>query len=568
MSSNKKLEQGITSAIEKDQQKQAETILISARAAMAMQPHFVPIQIDGLNILELTLKGKIAFAQKEQTEAEINWVNSMKKKYAEQKQALEETGKKKAGRTDEEELEAIYRETIGKALGLIVYDFKDLKNQLLRFIKARHKNSIRIIPGNNRRSGFYANGKKLDIISFVELLNRGPAIVYLGGSTDNNILGVMYASYSAAGTGLFTPFFNQMLAGKDAYVPELRGRAPSLLQISEDYIKTIESAQNKASGKIKNILGIDIGHLAGTTSYIRTVLQQKIENIRTWLDSAETILTQDRRNEILGILDKQSNKLLSELSKNIPGKQTYGQLIENKIIELRIDQFFTNYNIIVVVPQERFENQYFFGTQIEYVIAKHVRDNITEYRKSPTLTEFITTILVETLKKGKLSPNLKNYKSSKITKLVVAGVNKKLTSIKFFKGTVKKGNLTSGKLNTVKKQKPVSETVVDDTITLQKLLDANLVQTIKQNMGSGNRRDILNLRSGRFAESVQVNSISQSRQGMITAFYTYMRNPYATFSEGGRQQNPRSRDPKLLISKSIRQLAQQITQQRLRAVLV
>jgi len=105
-------------------------------------------------------------------------------------------------------------------------------------------------------------------------------------------------------------------------------------------------------------------------------------------------------------------------------------------------------------------------------------------------------------------------------------------------------------------------------VNLENLLNAKLTQTIKQNMGSGNRRDILNLRSGRFAESVRVERISESRQGMVTAFYTYMRNPYATFSEGGRQQNPRSRDPKLLISKSIRQLAQQITQQRLRAVLV
>jgi len=121
-----------------------------------------------------------------------------------------------------------------------------------------------------------------------------------------------------------------------------------------------------------------------------------------------------------------------------------------------------------------------------------------------------------------------------------------------------------------KKLNPSIENIIpiDNIITLQKLLDANLVQTIKQNMGSGNRRDILNLRSGRFAESVRVDNISQSRQGMITAFYTYMRNPYATFSQGGRQQNPRSRDPKLLITNSIRQLAQQITQQRLRAVLV
>lgn len=102
--------------------------------------------------------------------------------------------------------------------------------------------------------------------------------------------------------------------------------------------------------------------------------------------------------------------------------------------------------------------------------------------------------------------------------------------------------------------------------SLQSLLDATLVQQIKQNMGNGTRGDILNLRTGRFAESVQVERLVESRAGMITAFYSYMKNPYATFSDGGRQQSPRSRDPKLLIAKSIREIAQQQVANRLRAV--
>ena len=103
---------------------------------------------------------------------------------------------------------------------------------------------------------------------------------------------------------------------------------------------------------------------------------------------------------------------------------------------------------------------------------------------------------------------------------------------------------------------------------LQTLINAQLVEQIKQNMGSGNRRDILNLRTGRFAESVKVERLSESRAGMITAFYNYMRNPYGTFSEGGKQELPRSRDPKLLISKSIREIAQAKVKNRLRAVLI
>jgi hypothetical protein len=62
--------------------------------------------------------------------------------------------------------------------------------------------------------------------------------------------------------------------------------------------------------------------------------------------------------------------------------------------------------------------------------------------------------------------------------------------------------------------------------------------------------------------------MSESRQGMITAFYSYMRNPYGTFAEGGAQEFPASRNPKLLIAQSIRQQAGTQVANRMRAVLV
>lgn len=104
--------------------------------------------------------------------------------------------------------------------------------------------------------------------------------------------------------------------------------------------------------------------------------------------------------------------------------------------------------------------------------------------------------------------------------------------------------------------------------SLQRLLDANLTQKIKENMGDGTRRDVLNLRSGRFAESARVERLSESREGMITAFYTYMKNPYQTFEPEFKQGSPSSRNPRLLISKSIREIAATQVANRMRAVLV
>lgn len=103
--------------------------------------------------------------------------------------------------------------------------------------------------------------------------------------------------------------------------------------------------------------------------------------------------------------------------------------------------------------------------------------------------------------------------------------------------------------------------------SLQNLINNQLSETIQKNMGDGTRKDILNYRTGRFANSAKVERMSQSREGMITAFYTYMRNPYGTFSEGGAQGIPKSRDPKLLISKSIREIAATQVANRMRAVL-
>lgn len=102
--------------------------------------------------------------------------------------------------------------------------------------------------------------------------------------------------------------------------------------------------------------------------------------------------------------------------------------------------------------------------------------------------------------------------------------------------------------------------------SLEAILRENINDRVKANMGTGSSREVLNYRTGRIAESVGISKVSESRAGLISVFYSYMKNPYATFSEGGRQQNPRSRDPKKLISKSIRDIAIPLVGNRLRAV--
>jgi hypothetical protein len=194
-------------------------------------------------------------------------------------------------------------------------------------------------------------------------------------------------------------------------------------------------------------------------------------------------------------------------------------------------------------------------TKADTTISKRLSRYILNHKKSPNAIEYLRQILVNTItgstteKYGSKSKAAKTGKDT-IKKQVISGISKKGTP----------------KLPKLNKPRTKIPKLALNLTNLQALLDAALTLRIKQNMGSGNSRAVLNLRSGRLAESAKVEYLSESRAGMITVFYSYMKNPYATFSDGGKQQYPKSRDPKLLIAKSIREIAAQQVGNRLRAV--
>lgn len=196
------------------------------------------------------------------------------------------------------------------------------------------------------------------------------------------------------------------------------------------------------------------------------------------------------------------------------------------------------------------------GTEAFREIAQEIVP-ITE--SSETLLEFIQNLIGHSVA-GKTKASLKQTTPQFLGTPV--------TSASLVLGKAKK---TSAKA----KAKPKVRTpaikraqVGTSSASLLAILNLGLAEQIRRNMGTGNSKTLLNYRTGRFAESAKVVRVSESRQGMITAFYTYMKNPYATFSQGGRQELPKSRDPKLLISKSIRELMQEQMANRMRAVAI
>lgn len=196
-------------------------------------------------------------------------------------------------------------------------------------------------------------------------------------------------------------------------------------------------------------------------------------------------------------------------------------------------------------------------------------------KSSDSLLDYLADNVTSILKTGSPTKNLsvkipyKKIAETKVAKPRFAKITEEAKKLKASIESTKKAVKAAAIRDTQVSNKYRTNTLSTPNLaSLQALLDAQLQHVVAANMGDGRSRNTLNYRTGRLAGSAKVERLSQSREGMITAFYSYMRNPYATFSDGGRQQYPKSRDPKLLISTSIKEIAATKVANRLRAVLV
>lgn len=216
--------------------------------------------------------------------------------------------------------------------------------------------------------------------------------------------------------------------------------------------------------------------------------------------------------------------------------------------------------IMIGTPESQAENLRKAPKERAFAIGQNLTSRllkdpsiIANLETSKSINTFLTESVMSTIRTGKS----RSYNSETTLPIITPMSRLKVEVAE--KRETKSTSLT--KLRSAPKE-------TQSLLSLQALLNAKLTETIERNMGDGSRKDVLNYRSGRFAASAKVERLTVSREGMISAFYTYMKSPYATFSEGGRQQYPRSRDPKLLIAKSIREIAGKAVANRLRAVVI
>lgn len=215
------------------------------------------------------------------------------------------------------------------------------------------------------------------------------------------------------------------------------------------------------------------------------------------------------------------------------------------------------------------------GREIENPLVKKLSDpkTLMNGSMSRTMLEFIRDSIAGKLVGIEISSEKakKTATSRVVTSKVVLNTNKVSSILSGSKKATSKLNATitnpSVAFPNIKRPtKPNLPKVSGSTADLSKLLvilNSQLKQQIQRNM----RKPALQNRTGRFAQSAKVERLSESRQGMITAFYSYMKSPYQTF-EPGFKQGSEARNPKTLISKSIREIAASIVGNRLRAVRV
>jgi hypothetical protein len=184
---------------------------------------------------------------------------------------------------------------------------------------------------------------------------------------------------------------------------------------------------------------------------------------------------------------------------------------------------------------------------------------------SPSFVQMLSDNLASLIETGKGKAKSYKTKSAEVAKRRVKTSNnddnkKTIAELKKMRSKIQAAPTSATKIE------PAVIEPSTDLVSLLALFNGKLREAIVKNMGTGTSTNVLNYRTGRFADSAKIQRLTESREGMITAFYSYMRNPYGTFSTGGRQEMPKSRDPKLLIAKSIRDIAVENIKNRLRAV--
>lgn len=199
----------------------------------------------------------------------------------------------------------------------------------------------------------------------------------------------------------------------------------------------------------------------------------------------------------------------------------------------------------------------FIKNAVESGAAKGEKTALNLFSSSPNPVESLAKLapkqIIQNMFPHKSNPDMR-YKVNKLLLAQGKAANKtgrsKTKSNATSKGYKSRRTAATGAAIASKRGSQAMRTE-QNPLALRNLLNELLPQTVAKNMIA----PALQFRTGRFANSVRVDNVTQGPRGgntMIEA--SYMTDPYSTFAPGGKKYTPQ-RNPEALIKRSVREIA-------------
>lgn len=191
--------------------------------------------------------------------------------------------------------------------------------------------------------------------------------------------------------------------------------------------------------------------------------------------------------------------------------------------------------------------------------------SLSKLKGSKSMSDEIANQMVKTLV-GKKTKEYKAKGTKKVKKSLKKrtkstsmqanlAVNAKLTSRAFKEAARIVGASGTKKSNNKEKEMELDQREINKLVSR---INKRLPAEVRRQMG----RPALINRTGRFSNSAKLLHLKATRGG-LTGKYSYLLRPYETFENTGERQWSPGYNPKPLIAKSVRSLAQQITKRKM-----
>ena len=188
---------------------------------------------------------------------------------------------------------------------------------------------------------------------------------------------------------------------------------------------------------------------------------------------------------------------------------------------------------------------------LDYETSKPVRRVLAENAKNKIVSGVKKQLLKKSSKNRKVKAKVNSKAAKKSSRKITVKKSRKVKS-----RTIRAALMVKGK--GVKRAEQQKQEKAQGLNKLRTIIQKRLPAEVRRNMG---RPELIN-RTGTFSNSAQLVNLRRTKMG-ISGEYTYKLNPYATFESLGNKKWPTGYNPKPLITKSIRELAMQYTEEKI-----